>query len=124
MEKRDMSRPDRSRGRSRRTGRAAPEHVSLLESLGIDLSWPVVILTLLVLVFGFGPLLLIDVFSTEGLGRKVLAAAGPVLVCLAFALMSYFYGMRAGMSRNYVWGVVTMFVVLALLAGWGLFVSV
>jgi len=116
--------------RQRRSGRAAPptSRTSWLDDLGLDLSWPVVGLTLLILVFGFGPLALLGLFGTEGLGRKVLILSGPALVCLAFTLMTYYFGMRyadeGGMSRWAVWFLTGLFVVLGVLGCWGLFVSV
>ena len=123
-----MSRPQRSSQRGRHAGRIVRARYSLLSDLGLDFSWPVTGLTLLVLAFGFGPLLLIALFDIQGLGRNVLVAAGPVFVCLAFAIMTYFYGMRhaaeMGMTRLRVWSLVGLFAVLGVLAGWGLFMSV
>jgi hypothetical protein len=126
-----MARPQSSSKRPRRTGRAKVSRrtgMGFLRELLPDLSWPVTLLTLCILIIGFGPLLLLDGFNTEGLGRKVLAATGPVLVCLAFAVMTYFFGMRhadeTGMSRQTIWAITILFVVLGILAGWGLFVSV
>ena len=127
-----MSRPPHSPARPRTTGRAAPERRDwrwLVETFtGIDLSWPVIGLILLVLLFGFGPLLLIGMFGVQGLGLKVLVAAGPMLVALAFALMTYYFRMRyapqMGMSQGRIWFLVAVFVVFGLLMGWGLFASV
>jgi hypothetical protein len=101
----------------------------LIEAItGIDFSLPVIGLILLVLLFGFGPLLLVGLFGAQGLGLKVLVAAGPLFVALAFAIMTYYFGTRyapqTGMSQGRVWFLVALFVVFGLLMGWGLFVSV
>ena len=120
-------------GRSKSRGRAAPEPApsffgSLLRELGLDLSWPVAGLTLLVLALGFGPLLLLGLFDIQGVARKIMIVIGPALVCIAFTLMTYYFGMRyadeGGMSRAGVWFLTGLFVVLGILGCWGLFVSV
>ncbi len=81
-----------------------------------------------VLALGFGPLLLATLIEATGLTLQFLAALGPVLVCLAFAGLTWKYGMRyardTGRSKQRIWLFVTMFVALAGLVGWALFVSV
>lgn len=123
-----MPHPHRSGERTRPTGRAVRTRSNILRELGIDLSWPVVGLTLLILAFAFGPLMLVGLFDIQGLGRNALIAAGPVVVTLAFAIMTYYFGMRhgdeIGMSRTHVWALVALFAVLGVVFGWGLFVSV
>ncbi len=89
-----------------------------------DFSWPAVGLTVLILLLGFSPLLVITLFALEGLALKLTAALSPVMVCAVFAIASYVYGKRAEMEPMSLWAIVGMFVVLGLLAGVGLFVSV
>lgn len=115
----------------RNRGRSAPRRSYnwLLDELGwSELSWPVVGWTLVVLAVGFGPLLIINLTEVAGVGRKLLVALGPALVCMAFAGLTWKYGMetieRTGHSRQYIWLVTAMFVGLAGLVGWLLFVSV
>jgi hypothetical protein len=94
----------------------------------LGLSWPVIGWSALVLLVGFTPLVLIGALEPGGVMRRLLAGLGPALVCLCFALLVLVYGMRyaasGGMSRRQVWALAGLFVALAALSGWGLFVSV
>lgn len=116
--------------RQRRRGRAAPQRPSsqLLDDLGLPLSWPVIGLTVAVLLVGFGPLALASLLNITGAAGKLLVALGPALVCVCFAALTYVFGTRAaadlGWSRRRVWLLTVLFLFLGALAGWGLFVSV
>lgn len=112
-------------------GRRAPPPASsrLLYELGLaDLSWQIVGFTAAVLALGFGPMLLAALLGAEGAVRRGLVALGPALVCLTFAALTWRYGMRhaaaMGRSKLDIGMLAAMFVALAGLAGWGLFVSV
>ncbi|KAB8144900.1 hypothetical protein F8S13_03425 [Chloroflexia bacterium SDU3-3] len=112
-------------------GRRAPPPTSsrLLDELGLaGLSWQVVGLTAAVLALGFGPMLLASLLGTRGAAYGALVALGPGLVCLAFAALTWRYGMRhaaaTGRSKLEIWLLVAMFVTLAALTWWGLFASV
>lgn len=116
-----------------KTGRKRPKMGRIVRSssrsgwfyeLFPDFSWPAVGLTILILVLGFSPLLVIGLFELEGLALKLMAALSPVLVCAVFAIASYVYGKRAEMEEFSLWMIVGMFVVLGGLAGVGLFFSV
>lgn len=116
--------PDRQRGR--RIPR--PITHSLLAELGWDVPWPVVSWSLVILALGFGPLLIATLTDAAGISLQVLTALGPVLVCLAFAGLTWKYGMiyasETGKSKRGIWLLVALFVALAALVGWALFVSV
>jgi hypothetical protein len=94
----------------------------------LDLSWPVVGFTTLLLLVGFGPLLLAELLRLTPRSEALLVAAGPALVCLGFALLTLRYGLRhaeeSGWSRGGIFALAALFVVLGALAGWGLFVSI
>jgi hypothetical protein len=122
-----MSRRSPARRRGRRTP-GAPVN-PLLADLGLsDVSWPVIGWTIAILTLGFGPLLIATLTGAAGIGRRFLVALGPALICLAFAGLTWKYGMsyarEMGQSKRRVYLLVALFVTLAGLAGWALFVSV
>lgn len=112
-------------------GRRAPPPARphLLEELGLaGLSWQVVGLTAAILALGFGPMLLASLIGAQGAAYGALVALGPGLVCLAFAALTWRYGMRhaaaMGRSKLEIGLLAAMFVALAALTWWGLLVSV
>ncbi|HMO56919.1 MAG TPA: hypothetical protein PKA05_22595 [Roseiflexaceae bacterium] len=113
--------------RGRRVTRRS--HMPLLATFGLeDLSWPVIGWTFALLIVGFGPWVLAMMLDVGGNTYRFLVALGPTLVGLGFAGMTWHYGMQyaraIGRSRRSIQLLTLLFVVLALLAGWGLFSSV
>ncbi|MCY1023470.1 hypothetical protein [Pyxidicoccus sp. MSG2] len=84
-------------------------------------------LVLVLLVIGFGPLLLLAVLDVSGTARKALVALGPVSICLGFAglvlVCGYRYGELLKWSRRQTWTLAALFVGLGLLGGLGLWFS-
>ena len=122
-----MSRRTPARQRGRRT--PGPTINPLLAELGwSDLSWPVIGWSIGILALGFGPLLIAALIDAAGISLQLLVALGPMLVCLAFAGLTWKYGMsyasEMGRSKRGIWLLVALFVALAALVGWVLFVSV
>jgi hypothetical protein len=122
-----MSRRSPARHRGRRTPERAINPI--LAELGwSDLSWPVFGWGAAILALGFGPLLIATLIGAAGISLKLLVALGPTLICLAFAALAWKYGMRyapeMGRSKQQVWLLAAVFVALAGLVGWALFVSV
>lgn len=84
-------------------------------------------LVLVLLVIGFGPLLLLALLDVSGTARKVLIALGPVSVCLGLAglilVCGYRYGESLKWSRQQTWGLAALFLGMGLLGGLGLWFS-
>jgi hypothetical protein len=84
-------------------------------------------LVLVLLVIGFGPLLLLAVLDVSGTARKALVALGPVSICLGFAALvlvcGYRYGELLKWSRRQTWTLAALFVGMGLLGGLGLWFS-
>lgn len=84
-------------------------------------------LVLVLLVIGFGPLLLLAVLDVSGTARKALVALGPVSICLGFAglvlVCGYRYGELLKWSRRQTWTLAALFVGMGLLGGLGLWFS-
>lgn len=84
-------------------------------------------LVLAVLVVGFWPLGVLAVADVSGTARRMLVAAGPVSICLGFAVLILWCGHRYGeglqWSRRQTWGLAVMFLGLGLLGGLGLWFS-
>jgi hypothetical protein len=84
-------------------------------------------LVLVLLVIGFGPLLLLAVLDVSGPARRALVALGPVGICLGLAglvlVCGYRFGESLGWSRRQTWSLAALFVGLGLLGGLGLWLG-
>lgn len=115
------------RSAKRQRGRATPssESHTLLDELGLP--GPTLPLAILILVIGFSPLLVLSLVEVGDTTRRLLAALGPVLVCLAFSVLIVLFGLRAAegeAARIRTWFLFWLFLALGGLFGWGLYVSV
>lgn len=119
------------RPRRRRELRAPPRpwwlQVLDVMELSSPQGWLGLGLVLVLLVIGFGPLLLLAILDVSGPTRRVLVALGPVGICLGLAglvlVCGYRLGESLGWSRRQTWSLAALFAGLGLLGGLGLWLG-